>query len=108
MEEYIQVSAKTKNEAITKAAIELGTASDELDIIVVSEGSSGFFGIGSKPAIIKARKKGRRDYRRRIPEGIGERSCGDCKSYSRIEAGKGLKETPGRETCQGEKYQEYS
>ena len=57
MEEYIQVSAKTKNEAITKAAIELGTASDELDIIVVSEGSSGFFGIGSKPAIIKARKK---------------------------------------------------
>lgn len=57
MEEYIQVSAKTKNEAITKAAIELGTASDELDIVVVSEGSSGFFGIGSKPAIIKARKK---------------------------------------------------
>ena len=46
MEEYIQVSAKTKSEAITKAAIELGTASDELDIIVVSEGSSGFFGIG--------------------------------------------------------------
>lgn len=57
MEEYIQVSAKTKSEAITKAAIELGTASDELDIIVISEGSSGFFGIGSKPAIIKARKK---------------------------------------------------
>lgn len=57
MEEYIQVSAKTKSEAITKAAIELGTASDELDIIVVSEGSSGFFGIGSKPAVIKARKK---------------------------------------------------
>ncbi len=57
MEEYIQVSAKTKSEAITKAAIELGTASDELDIIVVSEGSSGFFGIGSKPAIIKAKKK---------------------------------------------------
>ena len=49
MEEYIQVSAKTKNEAITKAAIELGTASDELDIIVVSEGSSGFFGIGGGP-----------------------------------------------------------
>lgn len=57
MEEYIQVSAKTKSEAITKAAIELGTASDELDIIVVSEGSSGFFGIGSKPAVIKARRK---------------------------------------------------
>ena len=52
----MQFSAKTKNEAITKAWIELGVSSDQLDIQVVSEGSSGFFGIGSKPAIIKARK----------------------------------------------------
>ena len=56
MDEYMQFSAKTKNEAITKACIELGVSSDQLDIQVVSEGSSGFFGIGSKPAIIKARK----------------------------------------------------
>ena len=54
MEEFIQFSAKTKNEAITKACIELGVSSDQLEM--VSEGSSGFFGIGSKPAIIKARK----------------------------------------------------
>ena len=53
----MQFSAKTKNEAITKACIELGVSSDQLDIQVVSEGSSGFFGIGSKPAIIKACKK---------------------------------------------------
>ena len=56
MGEYMQFSAKTKNEAITKACIELGVSSDQLDIQVVSEGSSGFFGIGSKPAIIKACK----------------------------------------------------
>ena len=56
MGEYMQFSAKTKSEAITKACIELGVSSDQLDIQVVSEGSSGFFGIGSKPAIIKARK----------------------------------------------------
>lgn len=56
MEDYIQFSAKTKSEAITKACIELGTSSDQLEIQVVSEGSSGFFGIGSKPAIIKVRK----------------------------------------------------
>ena len=56
MEDYVQFSAKTKSEAITKACIELGTSSDQLDIQVVSEGSSGFFGIGSKPAIIKVRK----------------------------------------------------
>ena len=57
MEDYIQFSAKTKNEAITKACLELGTSSDQLDIQVISEGSSGFFGIGSKPAVIKVRKK---------------------------------------------------
>ena len=56
MEDYIQFSAKTKNEAITKACLELGTSSDQLDIQVISEGSSGFFGIGSKPAVIKVRR----------------------------------------------------
>ena len=56
MEDYIQFSAKTKSEAITKACIELGVSSDQLEIQVVSEGSSGFFGIGSKPAVIKVRK----------------------------------------------------
>ena len=57
MEDYIQFSAKTKSEAITKACIELGTSSDQLEIQVITEGSSGFFGIGSKPAVIKVRKK---------------------------------------------------
>ena len=38
MEEFIQFSAKTKNEAITKACIELGVSSDQLEIEVVSEG----------------------------------------------------------------------
>lgn len=56
MDEYVQFSAKTKNEAITKACIELGVSSDQLDIQVVTEGSTGFFGFGSKPAIIKVRK----------------------------------------------------
>lgn len=56
MEDYIQFSAKSKNEAITKACIELGVSSDQLEIQVVTEGSTGFFGIGSKPAIIKVRK----------------------------------------------------
>lgn len=56
MEDYIQFSAKTKSEAITKACIELGVSSDQLEIQVISEGSNGFFGIGSKPAVIKVRK----------------------------------------------------
>ena len=56
MEDYIQFSAKTKSEAITKACIELGVSSDQLEIQVISEGSNGFFGIGSKPAVIKVLK----------------------------------------------------
>lgn len=55
--DYIEVSAKTKVEAITKASIQLGISSDQLEIEVVSEGSPGFFGIGSKPVIIRAAKK---------------------------------------------------
>ena len=48
MEDYIQFSAKTKSEAITKACIELGVSSDQLEIQVISEGSNGFFGIGRR------------------------------------------------------------
>ena len=35
MNEYVQFSAKTKNEAITKACIELGVSSDQLDICLL-------------------------------------------------------------------------
>lgn len=40
-----------------KASVRLETPSDELDIEVVSEGSKGFLGFGSKPYVIRARKK---------------------------------------------------
>ncbi len=53
--EYIEVTAKTVNDAITEACQKLVVTSDKLDYIVVEEGSSGFLGIGSKPAVIKAR-----------------------------------------------------
>ena len=55
--EYMEVSAKTVNDAITEACRKLLVTSDKLDYIVVEEGSSGFLGLGSKPAIIKARVK---------------------------------------------------
>ena len=55
--EYIEVSAKTVNEAITEACQKLGVTSDKLDYEVLEEGSSGFLGIGSKPAMIKAAVK---------------------------------------------------
>ena len=55
--EYIEVTAKTVNDVITEACQKLVVTSDKLDYIVVEEGSSGFLGIGSKPAVIKARVK---------------------------------------------------
>ena len=57
MEESIQVSAKTVEDAVLEAAIQLGTTRDKVDYEVVTPGSSGFLGIGSKKAVIRARKK---------------------------------------------------
>ncbi len=50
----IEISAKNVEEALTQAMIKLGITSDKLGYEVISEGRSGFFGIGSKPAVIKA------------------------------------------------------
>ena len=55
--EFIEVSAKTVSDAITEACQKLTVTSDKLEYEVIDEGSAGFLGIGSKPAIIKARAK---------------------------------------------------
>lgn len=55
--EYREFSGKTVEDAMIEAATTLGIASSELDIEVVSKGSSGFLGLGSKPAVIKAKPK---------------------------------------------------
>lgn len=52
--EYIEVSAKTVDDAITEACKKLSVTSDKLDYEIIEEGSTGFLGIGSKPAVIKA------------------------------------------------------
>lgn len=52
--EYIEVSAKTVDDAITEACKKLSVTSDKLDYEIIEEGSAGFLGIGSKPAVIKA------------------------------------------------------
>lgn len=53
----IRVSAKTVNDAITEASIQLGVASTELEYEVIEKGSAGFLGIGSKQAVIRVWKK---------------------------------------------------
>ena len=55
--EFVEFSAKTVNDAIIEACQKFTVASDKLEYEVIEEGSSGFLGIGSKPAVIKARVK---------------------------------------------------
>ena len=55
--EYREFTAKNLDDAITEACETLMVTSDRLDYEVVSSGSSGFLGIASKPAVIKARIK---------------------------------------------------
>lgn len=55
--DMIKVTAKTVEEAVTKALIELEITSDKLEYEVIEKGSAGFLGIGSKPAVIQAKKK---------------------------------------------------
>ncbi len=57
MKGSIRVSAKTLDDAITEALIQLGVTSDRLEYNVIKKGSAGFLGIGMKQAVIEAWKK---------------------------------------------------
>ncbi len=52
--EEITVSAKTLDDAITEALVQLGVTSDRLEYDVIEKGSPGFLGIGMKQAVIRA------------------------------------------------------
>ncbi len=53
--EYIEITGKSVDEAITNATIKLSVTSDKLDYVVVDKGNNGFLGIGKRPAVIKVR-----------------------------------------------------
>ncbi len=55
--DFIEISAKTVDDALTEASVKLGTTSDKLEYEVIEKGSSGFLGIGSKNAVIKVKVK---------------------------------------------------
>ena len=55
--EEITVSAKTLEDAITEALVQLGVTSDRLEYDVIEKGSAGFLGIGMKQAVIRAWRK---------------------------------------------------
>ncbi len=55
--EYREFTGKTVEEAVTEASVVLGTTSDKIEYEVLEEGNSGLFGMFSKEAVIRARKK---------------------------------------------------
>lgn len=57
MEEWKEFSAKTADEALTNAVIQLETTSDQIEYEIIEEEKSGILGLFSKPARIRARKK---------------------------------------------------
>ena len=55
--DYITVTAKNLDDAITEALVQLEVTSDRLDYEVIEKGSNGLLGFGRKQAVIKARRK---------------------------------------------------
>lgn len=55
--DFVEFTGKKVEDAITEATQKFGVPSAQLEIQIVSEGSTGFLGLGSKPAVIKVKKK---------------------------------------------------
>jgi len=57
MNEWIEVTAKTVDDAIIEAGIKLGVSTESMEYEVIEKESSGFLGLNKKPAKIRARLK---------------------------------------------------
>jgi spoIIIJ-associated protein len=55
--DYIEVSGKTVDDALTNALVKLQTTSDKVEYTVKEKGSAGILGLFNKPAVILVRKK---------------------------------------------------
>ena len=57
MEQKVEKTAKTIEEAVNEALIELKVSKDEVDIEVLEEPTKGILGIGAKPALVRVSVK---------------------------------------------------
>ncbi len=55
--DWKEITAKTVDEALTNAMLEIGTTADNLEYEVIEKETTGFLGLFSKPAKIKVRIK---------------------------------------------------
>lgn len=75
--EWREFTARSIEEALTEASVALKTPSTTLDYQVISEGKRGLFGIGNKPAVIRARKR---------EAAAAESSLAQCSAAERTES----------------------
>lgn len=92
MEGSIRVSAKTVEDAIIEASIQLGTSSDNIEYVVIEKETKGFLGFGAKKAVIEAKKK-------KTDEDIINEVFGSKKENKEVKEFK----KPERETVKAEK-----
>ena len=52
---YFEIEGRTADEALEKFLTEKGISKDFVEHEVIEQGSKGFLGIGSKPALIKVK-----------------------------------------------------
>lgn len=57
MNEWIEVTAKTVDDAVIEAGMKLGVSIENMDYEVIEKESSGFLGLNKKPAKIRAKQK---------------------------------------------------
>ena len=81
----VTVSAKTVNDAITEASIELGIASTDMEYEVIEEGSAGFLGIGKKQAVIKAWKKSDKKEKKEVKKEVKKETKKEVKVEEKVE-----------------------
>ena len=79
----IEFTAKNLSDAITEACQKLSVTSDRLYYEVVEEGSNGFLGIGSKPAVIRAAVKEDAETEKSFEESV-EESIKEVKNNSTV------------------------
>ena len=63
---YIDVTAKTEDEAIRKALEQLGLDRDDVSVEILERSKSGFLGIGAVPAKVRVTYEGDEDPVERI------------------------------------------
>ena len=98
------ITAKTYDEAITKALIQLQTTSDHLVVETVQEGSAGFFGIGAKQWIIRARVKSEEEEAKEAAEkAAAEKAERERKAAEKAAAEKAERERKAAEKAAAEK-----